>query len=49
MMQYSCSIDIRPEWAVKEQIPFASISKLTCAAGEPKDLHAAGELEYYDK
>lgn len=48
-MQYSSSVDIRPEWAVKEQIPFQTLSKLNCNVGEPKDLHAAGELEFYDK
>jgi hypothetical protein len=42
-------VDIRPEWAVKEQIPFQSLAKLTCSVGPPADLHAAGELEYYDK
>lgn len=48
-VQYSSSVDIRPEWAVKEQIPFASLAKLTCSVGEPKDMYAAGQLEYYDK
>jgi hypothetical protein len=48
-VQYSSSVDIRPEWAVKEQIPFQSLQKLMCNVGEAKDLHQAGELEYYDK
>lgn len=48
-VQYSSSVDIRPEWAVKEQIPFQSLQKLTCSVGQPKDLYQAGELEYYDK
>jgi translation initiation factor 3 subunit D len=48
-VQYSSSVDIRPEWAVKEQIPFTSLQKLTCSVGEPKDMYAAGQLEYYDK
>ncbi|KAF6253322.1 eukaryotic translation initiation factor 3, subunit 7 [Scenedesmus sp. NREL 46B-D3] len=48
-VQYSSSVDIRPEWAVKEQIPFASLAKLTCNVGAPKDMYAAGQLEYYDK
>jgi translation initiation factor 3 subunit D len=48
-VQYSSSVDIRPEWAVKEQIPFTSLQKLMCSVGEPKDMHQAGVLEYYDK
>jgi translation initiation factor 3 subunit D len=48
-MQYSSSVDIRPEWAVKEQIPFTSLAKLKCEMDGPEDLYAAGELEYYDK
>ncbi|KAF8066359.1 EIF3D [Scenedesmus sp. PABB004] len=48
-LQYSSSVDIRPEWAVKEQIPFQNLAKLNCSVGAPEDLHAAGSLEYYDK
>ena len=48
-VQYSSSVDIRPEWAVQEQIPFASLAKLSCAVGEPTTLYEAGDLEYYDK
>jgi translation initiation factor 3 subunit D len=47
--QYSSSVEIKPEWAVIEQIPFPSLVKLSCNVGEPKDLQACGELEYYDK
>ena len=42
-------MEIRPEWAVKEQIPFASLTKLSCAVGEAEDVVRCGELEYYDK
>jgi hypothetical protein len=42
-------VEIRPEWAVKEQIPFASLLKLSCQVGEPETLHECGTLEYYDK
>lgn len=42
-------MDIRPEWAVKEQIPFTSLSKLSCSVGEPKDLGDYGAVEFYDK
>jgi len=48
-IQYSSSVEIRPEWAVKEQIPFASLLKLSCQVGEPETLHECGTLEYYDK
>ncbi|KAF5837662.1 eukaryotic translation initiation factor 3 subunit D [Dunaliella salina] len=46
---YSSSVEIRPEWAVIEQIPFQSLVKLTCAVGEAEDVMRCGELEYYDK
>ncbi|KIZ06885.1 Eukaryotic translation initiation factor 3 subunit D-2, partial [Monoraphidium neglectum] len=29
-IQYAPSVDIRPEWAVKEQIPFSALAKLSC-------------------
>eukprot|EP00884_Botryococcus_braunii_P013268 jgi/Botrbrau1/21942/Bobra.0249s0065.1 len=46
---YSSSVDIRPEWAVVEQIPFTSLSKLNYTVGPPTELMFAGFLEYYDK
>lgn len=46
---YSSSVDIRPEWAVIEQIPFTSLIKLNCSVGEPEDMVRCGELEYYHK
>ncbi|GAX73308.1 hypothetical protein CEUSTIGMA_g762.t1 [Chlamydomonas eustigma] len=46
---YVSSVEIRPEWAVVEQIPFASLAKLSCNVGEPEDVAKCGELEYYDK
>lgn len=42
-------MDIRPEWAVIEQIPFPSLLKLSCVVGEPEDVMRCGALEYYDK
>ena len=48
-IQYAPSIDIRPEWAVKEQIPFASLSKLSCSVGEADDLGEFGAVDFYDK
>ena len=46
---YSSSVDIRPEWVVKDQIPFTSLVKLNYQVGEPTDLAFCGQLEYYDK
>lgn len=46
---YASSIEVRPEWAVVEQIPNASLAKLSCSVGEPEDVAKCGELEYYDK
>eukprot|EP00475_Leptophrys_vorax_P007596 TRINITY_DN14812_c0_g1_i1.p1 TRINITY_DN14812_c0_g1~~TRINITY_DN14812_c0_g1_i1.p1 ORF type:complete len:583 (-),score=51.69 TRINITY_DN14812_c0_g1_i1:242-1990(-) len=43
------SVDIRPEWVVREQIPLSALSKLSFNAGEPKDITTCGALEYYDK
>lgn len=46
---YSSSVDIRPEWVVKEQIPFTSLLKLNYQVSEPEDLKFCGKLQYYDK
>ena len=46
---YSSSVDIRPEWVVKEQIPFSSLLKLHYQVGEPEDLSFCGKLQFYDK
>ncbi|KAG0580305.1 hypothetical protein KC19_4G164200 [Ceratodon purpureus] len=46
---YNSSVDIRPEWAVLEQIPLTSLSKLSYEVGEPEDITTCGTLEYYDK
>ncbi|WVZ69372.1 hypothetical protein U9M48_018169 [Paspalum notatum var. saurae] len=44
------SVDIQPEWSVKEQIPFSSFSKLSFAvADQPEDLLVCGAIEYYDR
>ena len=48
-LQYAPSIDIRPEWTVREQIPFAALARLSCAVGEPVDVAAAGALHAYDR
>lgn len=46
---YSSSVDIRPEWVVKEQIPFTSLLKLNYQVSEPEELKFCGKLQYYDK
>ncbi|KAG0631213.1 hypothetical protein M758_1G235700 [Ceratodon purpureus] len=46
---YNSSVDIRPEWAVLEQIPLTSLSKLSYEVGEPEDITTCGTLEYYDR
>ncbi|CAK0760799.1 hypothetical protein CVIRNUC_002801 [Coccomyxa viridis] len=46
---HSSSVDIRPEWAVVEQIPFTSLSKLNYQAPPPDTLDTYGTLEYFDK
>uniref|UniRef100_A0A061QVG9 Eukaryotic translation initiation factor 3 subunit D n=1 Tax=Tetraselmis sp. GSL018 TaxID=582737 RepID=A0A061QVG9_9CHLO len=46
---YSPSVEIRPEWAVHEQIPFASLGKLNLQVGEPEELMACGSVARYDK
>ncbi|PAN29319.1 hypothetical protein PAHAL_5G216400 [Panicum hallii] len=44
------SVDIQPEWSVKEQIPFSSFSKLSFAvADQPEDLLVCGAVEFYDR
>ena len=37
-MNYTSSVDIRPEWGVVEQIPFSSLSKLNFAVGKPEEV-----------
>jgi len=49
-VQYTSSVDIRPEWAVLEQIQLNALTKLTYEVkAEPVDVAKAGQLEYYDK
>jgi translation initiation factor 3 subunit D len=49
LVQYSPSVDIRPEWAVKEQVPLPALGKLSANVGAPTDLAAYGAVEFYDK
>jgi len=50
-IQYTSSVDIRPEWPVLEQIQLSALTKLTGTPpkGEPEQLAQCGHLEYYDK
>jgi Eukaryotic translation initiation factor 3 subunit 7 (eIF-3) len=48
-MVYTSSVDIRPEWAVVEQIPFTALAKLHSAQPELSDVTFAGQLHFYDK
>ncbi|KAI8464165.1 MAG: eukaryotic translation initiation factor 3, subunit 7 [Monoraphidium minutum] len=48
-IQYTSSVDVKAEWAVKEQIAFSSLAKLSCSVGEPTDLGDYGSVEFYDK
>mmetsp|Transcript_38756 Transcript_38756/g.74267 ORF Transcript_38756/g.74267 Transcript_38756/m.74267 type:complete len:544 (-) Transcript_38756:266-1897(-) len=48
-IQYSSSVDIRPEWSVLEQIQLTSLAKLSFEVKECEDLKTCGHLEFYDK
>jgi len=43
------SVDIRPEWAVLEQIQLSSLTKLSFGVGAPEEVAACGSLAYFDK
>eukprot|EP00270_Netrium_digitus_P011632 TRINITY_DN3718_c0_g1_i1.p1 TRINITY_DN3718_c0_g1~~TRINITY_DN3718_c0_g1_i1.p1 ORF type:complete len:583 (+),score=160.88 TRINITY_DN3718_c0_g1_i1:136-1884(+) len=46
---YNSSVDIRPEWVVREQVQLTSLTKLSFDAGDPEDIVTCGVLEWYDK
>jgi translation initiation factor 3 subunit D len=50
-VQYSASIDIRPDWEVVETVMFPEITKqsLTLAESAPTDLATYGSLNWFDK
>jgi len=49
-MRYrEASVDVRPDWAVKGQITFAELAKLTTEVPEVEDVYSCGSLHYYDK
>ncbi|KAJ8497908.1 hypothetical protein OPV22_008460 [Ensete ventricosum] len=44
------SVDIQPEWAMLDQIPFSTFSKLSFSVPDPpEDLLVCGALEFYDR
>ena len=49
MVQYSPSINIRPEWSVLEQVQVPLLAKLSLAVDAPTDYLQAGVLSYYEK
>ena len=48
-VQYSPSIDIRPEWTVLEQVQVPLLAKLAVQVGEPTSYESAGTVHYYDR
>ena len=44
-MVYSSSVDIRPEWAVVEQIPFTALAKLHYRSAPPSAKLASAGFE----
>ncbi|RCV16528.1 hypothetical protein SEVIR_3G147700v4 [Setaria viridis] len=44
------SVDIQPDWTMREQIPFANFTKLSFSvADQPEDLLVCGAVEFYDR
>ena len=48
-VQYSPSIDIRPEWTVLEQVQVPLLAKESLTVGEPVDYEQCGLVHYYDR
>ncbi|KAL6009359.1 Eukaryotic translation initiation factor 3 subunit D [Asimina triloba] len=47
---FKSSVDIQPEWAMLDQIPFSTFSKLSYSVPDPpEDLLICGALEFYDR
>ena len=49
MVQYSPSVDIRPEWSVLEQLQVPLLGKMQLQVGPPEDLRKCGTLAFYDR
>lgn len=44
------SVDIQPDWTMREQIPFANFTKLSFTVNDqPEDLLVCGAVEFYDR
>lgn len=43
------SVQVKPDWAVKEEIDFSRLAKLNLDTGEGEDLDNYGFLYYYDR
>ena len=43
------SVQVKPDWAVVEEIDFARLAKLNLATGEGEDIDNYGFLYYYDR
>jgi translation initiation factor 3 subunit D len=43
------SVQVRPDWAVKEEIDFSRLGKLNLDTGEGEDIDNYGFLYYYDR
>jgi translation initiation factor 3 subunit D len=48
-VNYSPSVEIRPEWSVLEQLQVPLLSKLQLNVEGPEDVKKCGVLAYYDK
>jgi translation initiation factor 3 subunit D len=48
-VQYSPSVNIRPEWTVLEQVQVPLLTKLSLHVEEPTDYMQCGVLSYYEK
>lgn len=43
------SVNVKPDWAVLEEIDFARLAKLNLETGEGEDIESYGFLYYYDR
>ncbi|KAJ3109512.1 Eukaryotic translation initiation factor 3 subunit D [Phlyctochytrium planicorne] len=43
------SVQVGPEWVVKEEIDFSRLNKLYYEVEDPEDISTHGTLQYYDK
>ncbi|KAF2636616.1 translation initiation factor eIF-3, subunit D [Massarina eburnea CBS 473.64] len=43
------SVQVKPDWQVREEIDFARLAKLNLSTGEGEDIESYGFLYYYDR